>query len=108
MAEAVAAEVERDFTLEDLIHILTECRDMLKSVEEADPQDQYLVVYEVHQMFYSVVVKNTCLDLYSFNRVAKYYDVSHFPPEEWIRLLSQYCDAFLRDCKSEHEAYGNY
>lgn len=101
------SKTERNFGLMDLIYVLEQSSNMLTEASSASPQDQWLVIFEIHQLLYTVVVVNTCLDLHGFNKLARYYDVTAMPPEEWLKLLKGYCDTYLKACREEFEKYGN-
>lgn len=95
------------FSLGQLIEFLDNCHRLLTEAKDYSPQDQWLTIAEILPLLHTVVVQNTCLDLYGFNKLSKQHDVTNLPPEEWLRLLSYFCQAFLRDCRAEYAKYGD-
>lgn len=97
---------DQPFTLPDLISLIGDMLALVEDAENLPEQDRWLIVYEVHSIIYTVIVHQTCIDLYNFPKLASYYEVTNMSSAEWLTLFGSFLRVFQVDCQKEFEAYG--
>jgi len=90
-----------NFPISDLISMIQQMLGVLDKVQDKEVHEKWLVIYEIHQIIYSLIITNTCLDLFAFNKISKYYNTGSFYADDWLVLLDGYLKAFLKNCKEE-------
>lgn len=68
----------------------------VSSQEKHSEADRWAVAHDVNSFIEAMIVHNTSIPLYNWNRLNRFYSTADLPSIQWLTLMKAYLKTFIR------------